>query len=151
MNRIIIIIGLMLFSTITKGQGIAAFEFLYSLSDEIIVVKITNERTASESLIQCKSYVDARIVEGLKVKRLLPDEKIIHFVRILSCNEKGNVPEGLLLDKSKQYIIFLSSESPGYDTIGNHKEYALSDYILGIQEYSEDLAKYLRSKQRLKR
>jgi len=150
MNRIIVIIGLLLFSTTTKGQGTAAFEFLYSLSDEIIVVRNTNERTVSESLIQCKCYVDAEVVERLKVNRLLPDEKIIHFVRILSCDDRGSVPEGLLLNKNKKYIIFLSSESPGYDTIRNNKEYTLSDYILGIQEYSEDLAKYLRSKQRVK-
>src|SRR5690348_428754 len=117
MNRIIVIIGLLLSSIATKGQGIPAFEFLYSISDEIVVVKNTSERAASQSLLQCKCYVDAEVVEVLKVERLLPDEKIIHFVRILSCDMKGKVPESQLLDKSKQYIIFLSSETPGYDTI----------------------------------
>jgi len=150
MNRIPAVMALLLVSTFASGQGSSAFEFLYSITDEIVIIKPLDERAASESLIQCKSYVEAEVIENLKIKRFSANERIIHFVRILSCNEKVTVPEKLLLDKNKQYIVFLSSEVPGYDLIRKYKEYALSDHILGIREYDEDLAKYIRSKQKKK-
>jgi len=150
MNRITAVMALLLVRTFASGQGSSAFEFLYSITDEIVILKPINERTASESLIQCKAYVEAEVIENLKVKRFSSNERIIHFVRILSCNEKITVSENLLLDKNKQYIVFLSSEDPGYDLMRKHKEYGLSDLILGVHEYDEDLAKYIRSKQKLK-
>lgn len=35
--------------------------------------------------------------------------------------------------------------------MSNQNEYALSDYILGLQEYTDDLFRYVKNKQRDKR
>ncbi len=66
MNRILAVMALILVSTFANGQGIAAFEFLYSITDEIVIIKPIDDRAASESLIQCKSYVEAEVIENLK-------------------------------------------------------------------------------------
>lgn len=133
------------------GQGYESIEHLFSKADEILVVKVLNEKTASESYMTCKSYVTAEITQQLKITRLNADTRKIQFVRILGCTEGNIFPPDRILDKEKRFIVFLSSANPGYDSISNMNEYALSDYILGLQAYTEDIFRYLQIKQREKR
>lgn len=133
---------------IAFGQGYESIEHLFSKADEILVVKVLNEKTTSESYMTCKSYITAEITQQLKITRLNADTRKIQFVRILGCTEGNIFPPERILDKKKRFIVFLSSVDPGYDSISNMIEYPLSDYILGLQAYTEDLFKYLQNKLR---
>lgn len=94
---------------IVSGQGYESVDYLYSKSDEILVIKVSGEKTASESFMTCKSYVSAEISEQLKITKLKVDTKSIQFVRILRCAEGSVFPSERILGKEKRYIVFLSS------------------------------------------
>ncbi len=133
-------------SIVSQGQNIPDLRFLYLTTDEIIVVEKLDERTSIESFIQSTSYVKARVIENLKIKRLTLNDTIIHFVRTLPAAKAGVVPDEWLLDKNKRYIVYLTSEQPGYDLIRKIRLYGLSDVTLGVQEYNEDIIRHIRNK-----
>jgi len=150
MKYIFTVLSLLALSHLACGQGYGSIEHLFLRADEILVVKIVDEKTASESYMTCNSRVTAEIEALLKVTRLKSDTGKIHFIRILRCAEGSMFPPERILDKGKRYILFLSSINPGYDLINKHDLYPLTDYILGIQEYTEDLFRYIQNKQREK-
>jgi len=126
------------------AQKHPALECLYSLSSEVVLVRVTDERPKTQSFMTCTSDVTGEIVEVLKGSNLSADTRSLQFIRFLDCRENGTINPDKLLSKGKQYIVFFSSEPPGYDKITKQKTYPLSDNILGVQEYKVDLLIFLR-------
>ena len=150
MKFILTVLTFLAFS-LAFGQGYESIDYLYSKSDEILVVKVLGEKTASESYMTCKSYVTAEVAQQLKITRLNANTRNVQFVRILGCAKGSIFPHERILENGKRFIVFLSSANPGYDNLRNVSEYSLTDYILGLQPYTEDLFEYLQIKQREKR
>ncbi len=92
----------------------------------------------------CTSDATGEIIEVLKGSRFSADTKSLQFIRFLDCNKNGTINPGKSLNKENQYVVFFSSDPPGYDKITKQKIYTLSDNILGVQEYKEDLLIFLR-------
>lgn len=124
-----------------------ATEALWNLSDEILLITVTHEeKPLLQSLTDCKSHVTAGIVKSYKTTRLSPELKQLIFLRMFDC-ENGNQK----LMQNKQYIVFLSSENPGYVQASREEKkivYPLSDLVLGIQLYNEPLEEFLLTKQK---
>jgi len=151
--KLFLILGLILLSSLAYSQYRAS-EYLWSISDEILLVKVSDEiPNIFMSLMTCKSDVKVQIVEKLKLTRLSQNIQTVHFIRLISCDMKSVFPEKKKLARDKEYIIFLSSESPGSIQRPGEPQittYGLSDLVLGIQESNDDLKDYLKNKQREK-
>ncbi|MBX2901702.1 MAG: hypothetical protein KF775_18780 [Cyclobacteriaceae bacterium] len=151
--RLFLVFWLVSLSSLAYSQYRAS-EYLWSISDEILLVKVSDEVPDTfMSLMTCKSDVKVRVVEKLKLTRLPQDIETVHFVRLIGCDMKSDFPEEKKLGKDKEYIIFLLSASPG--SIQHQGEpkitiYGLADLVLGIQESNDDLKSYLKNKQREK-
>ena len=138
--RVIVFFGLAWSNGSTYGQYVVA-QRLWRDSDEILLVTILSEEDDSISpVINCTYDVRAAIQKTYKLTRLDREVKELRFVRLHKCPEP-HVPQDDLLKRDKQYVIFLISEHPGRTMEGTI--YALSDYVLGIQEYNENLERFL--------
>ncbi|HEY5746318.1 MAG TPA: hypothetical protein VIU12_09600 [Chryseolinea sp.] len=125
------------------GQYIVA-ERLWDKSDEILLVRILSEEDDSISpVINCTYDVQIAILMVYKLTRLDNDVKELRFARLHKCPEP-NVAHDDRLRQDRQYIVFLMSQQSG--AAMNGTIYALSDYVLGIQEYSENLEQFLLGK-----
>ena len=132
-----------------------ASEYLWSLSDEVLLVKVLQEEPELwRSITTCTSDVTVGVLTIYKSQRIAQDVKQLTFARLFDCSTTPNANDAPMLKKDKQYIIFLSSENLGeVEHAGEAKKkvYALVDLVLGIQEYSNELEGFLKSKQREKR
>lgn len=148
-----LIFGLTMLTRLAYCQYEAS-EYLWSHSDEVLLVRIIKEEPdLLRSITTCTSRVTVEISSVFKGKRFTGDTKQVVFVRLYYCSMEQPITEGDMLRKDKQYALFLSSENPGeFSRAGesSRKIYPLVDNLLGIQEYTKDWEGFLLTKQREK-
>lgn len=150
--KAVIIFGLLLPNSLAYSQYRAS-DNLWTLSDEILLIKVTNEEFELAQSLHCTSFVTVEVLKNYKSTRLAADLKQLVFTRLYDCSKKP-VVDSAKLKRERQYIIFLSSQPHGeVQRAGEAKErfYSLADIALGIQEYTDQLEEFLLTKQREKR
>jgi len=121
-----------------------ALERLYSISDEVLIVRVTHEQSGQHSALDCSSYVDAEIVEKFKSRNIAKDSSVVHFIRPIECDENVKPSEDVLEKGHPHYIVFLSSANPATRFPPRREFFYLSDTGLGLQLESKHLVGYIR-------
>lgn len=141
----IVFFSLCLLNTSARCQHehFKVIDHLCSSSDEILLVNIIEDKPDNwGSLSTCFSEVKAVVLETFKITRYSGTDEF-KFRRMMYCGDTLSFTKGNLLQAGQPYIVFLRSGPPDlYDDIVGI-QYQLSDYILGVQEPTDDLYSHL--------
>lgn len=130
------------------GQSTEAIDKLKAISDEILLIKVTNDSTVHlMENFRCYSAVYGDVIEIFKRTKIPSDRKKLIVFRGAKCDETG-FPLEMKLLLGQQYFVFLSTEFMTEKEIksdqANPVQFNVSDVYLGILLYNEDLHKYLK-------
>jgi hypothetical protein len=134
-------------------DGFKATEYLMALSDEILLIKVTNEQFEFGQSLHCTSIATVQVLKKYKLTKVPTDQTLLLFSRSYDCSH-GPVADSAKLKRDQLYLLFLSSKRNGsLERPGEiAKEiYQLSDHGLGVQEYNDQLGEFLITKQMEKR
>lgn len=104
--KILVTLVLLLHVETLVGQPLdPAADYMYSIADEIIVIKVIDESNKGYvSLRTCESHVYAKIIEVIKATRLPSGDTTLLFSRIVDCDMTEIFPEKRKLKKGKRYL-----------------------------------------------